>query len=224
MTTDPLRYAVDLALDDVNALTRFLMARLIHQRPAVKVDTEEFRTNAALRTVVPGFAGSLSHEFRDEVVAEAQASGVASLQRIQKISSTWNDLVAVASQWKDVEGFDNTRWCEVRFYDAEDEEEFRQWEEKEKASSTEMAAFVSEYRVPCPRDGGQSIGEFVVARDPDTPDRWAVFEGSSQGRHWDGTAWQHARFTGTSPYLFGRATALATAHQHAGRGVEGEAR
>ncbi|MFE1013744.1 hypothetical protein ACFW4M_20910 [Streptomyces sp. NPDC058794] len=61
----------------------------------------------------------------------------------------------------------------------------------------------------------------ATSADPN-PDRWAVFEGSSQGRHWDGTAWQHARFTGTSPYLFGRATARATAHQHAGRDVVAE--
>ncbi|SCD66497.1 hypothetical protein GA0115253_1013246 [Streptomyces sp. Termitarium-T10T-6] len=220
MTTKPLHYATDVTPDDVNALTRFVMDRLIHHpRPTLKVGTEEYRTNAALRTVVPGFAGSLSHEFRDEVVAEAQADDRKGLERIQKISGTWNDLVAVASQWRDVEGFDTARWCKVRFYHAQDEEDFRRWEEKEKASAAETAAFVSEYRIPGPRDGGQPAGEFIVVRDPDNADRWAVFEGSSQGRHWDGTAWQHARFTGASPYLFGRATALATAHQHAGRDV-----
>ncbi|MFE9417076.1 hypothetical protein ACFYMX_15715 [Streptomyces griseofuscus] len=37
-----------------------------------------------------------------------------------------------------------------------------------------------------------------------------------------GTSWRHARFTGTSPYLFGRATALALAHQHAGRDAADE--
>ncbi|MGW5343390.1 hypothetical protein [Streptomyces sp. HUAS TT3] len=217
--TEPLRYAVDVTPDDVAAITDFLRDRLIHHRPSWGIDTEEYRTNAALRTAVPSFTGSLSYAFRDKVVAEAQADDLKSLQRIQRISSAWNDLVAVASEWKDSEGFDSTRWCKVRFYDAEDEESFRQWEEKEKASAAETAAFVSEYRIPGPRNGGQTAGEFVVARDPDDPDRWAVFEGSPQGRHWDGTAWQHARFTGTGPYMFGRATALATAHQHVGRDV-----
>lgn len=221
--TEPLRYAVDVTPDDVNALSDFLADWLIRRRPSWGVDTEEYRTNAALRTAVASFVGSLGYQFGDEVVAEAQGDGLKSLERIQKISGAWNDLVAVASEWKSSEGFDTTRWCKVRFYDAEDEERFRQWEEKEKASAAETAAFVSEYRIPGPRNGGQTVGEFVVARDPDGPDRWAVFEGSSQGRHWDGTAWQHARFTGASPYLFGRATALATAHQHSGRDVADEA-
>lgn len=220
MATTPLRYAVDITQDDVNALTNFLMDRLIGQ--PLKVGTEEYRTNSALRALVPGFAGSLSYAFRDDVVQEAQEDSIKGLRHIQGIQSTWNQLAEVARRWDDADGFDTTRWCQARFYDAEDEESFRQWEEKEKATATEAAAFVSEYRVPGPRRSGQAVGEYVVARDPERDDRWAVFEGAVQARHWDGSAWQHARFTGTSPYLFSRATALATAHQKADRGVAEE--
>ncbi|MFJ4343329.1 hypothetical protein [Streptomyces sp. NPDC088915] len=220
MATEPVRYAVDITQDDVDAITDFLLDLLNSQ--SLRVGTEEYRTNAALRTIVPGFAGSLRHEFGADVVAAAQEDPLKGLRRIQNISTTWNDLVAVASHWGDNEAFDTTRWRRVRFYDAENEEQFRQWEAEEKASAAETAAFVSEYRVPGPRRGGQAVGEFVVARDPDNPEQWAVFEGSAQSRHWDGSAWQHARFTGTSPYMFGRATALAVAHQHAGRDDEME--
>ncbi|MEV7083321.1 hypothetical protein AB0N88_33010 [Streptomyces sp. NPDC093516] len=117
------------------------------------------------------------------------------------------------------DGFDAARWRTVRYYDAEDEERLGQYEEKEKASAAETVAFVSEYRIPGPRHGDRSVGEFVVTRDPESPDRWAVFYGTTQARHWDGSSWRHARFTGTSPYLFGRATALAMARQHAERGT-----
>ncbi|MGP3990839.1 hypothetical protein [Streptomyces sp. 3N207] len=219
--TEPLRYAVDITQDDVDALTDFLMARLNGQHH-LRVGTEEYRTNAALRALVPGFAGSLSHEFGDKVVREAEESSLKRLQRIQKIRSTWNQLAEAASKWEDTDGFDTARWQSVRYYDAEDEEKIRRFVEKEKTSASEAAAFVSEYRVPGPRRDGRTEGEFVVARDPDDPDRWAVFEGSAQARHWDGDTWQHARFTGTSPYLFGRATALALAHQHAGEEQPGE--
>ncbi|MEV5598951.1 hypothetical protein [Streptomyces sp. NPDC052496] len=211
--TEPLRYAADITQDDVDALTDFLIDVL--NRTSLKVGTEEYRTNAALRHLVPGFAGSLSFQFRDEIVAEAQEDDRKKLRRIQQIHDTWNRLADVAFHWKDVDGFDTERWHTVRFYDAEDEENFRRWEEKETASAAESAAFVSEYRIPGQRRGG----EYVVARDPENADRWAVFEGTAQARHWDGSSWQHARFTGASPYLFGRATALATAHQHADSGV-----
>ncbi|MFE5586931.1 hypothetical protein [Kitasatospora sp. NPDC056531] len=56
-STDPLRYAIDVTLADVDAVTAFVMSRLIHHR--LNVDTEEYRTNAALRRVVPAFAGTL---------------------------------------------------------------------------------------------------------------------------------------------------------------------
>ncbi|MFI9630927.1 hypothetical protein [Streptomyces sp. NPDC052042] len=217
MATEPLRYAADITLDDVDAVTNFLMDVLNGQH--LKVGTQEYRTNAALRSLVPGFAGSLSYEFRDAVVAEARENERKKLTRIQDIKTTWNRLTNVASKWEDVAGFDTERWRTVRFYDAEDEEKFRLWEEKEKASATESASFISEYRIPGQRRGG----EYVVARDPENTDRWAVFEGAAQARHWDGSAWQHARFTGASPYLFGRATALATARQHATGGTLEEA-
>lgn len=216
--TEPLRYAVDVTPDDVVAITDFLMDRLI-RRPSLGVDTEEYRTNAALRNLVPAFAGTLGHYFSDKVVQEAETNPDMRLRRIQGIRSTWNLLAETTSQWRATDGFDAARWCTVRYYDAEDEEMLRRYEEKEKASAAETAAFISEYRIPGPRHEGQSVGEFVVARDPDNPDRWAVFEGTAQARHWDGSSWRHARFTGTSPYLFGRATALAMAHQHADRGV-----
>ncbi|WP_411147003.1 hypothetical protein [Streptomyces sp. x-80] len=79
----------------------------------------------------------------------------------------------------------------------------------------EPVEFVSEYRVPGPRRGDTG-GEFVAARAPEDLNQRAVFEGSVHGRHWDGSTWQHARFTGTDPYLFSRANALVTARQHAG--------
>lgn len=216
--TDPLRYAVDVTPDDMVAITDFLMDRLI-RRPSWDVDTEEYRTNAALRNLVPTFAGTLGHYFSDEVVQEAEANPDKRLRRIQEIRSTWNLLAETAYQWRTADEFDAERWHTVSYYDAEDEERLRQYEEKEKASAAETAAFVSEYRVPGPRHEGRSLGEFVVARNPDDPDRWAVFEGTAQARHWDGSSWRHARFTGTSPYLFGRVTALAMARQHADRGV-----
>ncbi|MFC6365111.1 hypothetical protein [Nonomuraea thailandensis] len=221
MTTTLLRYAVDITPDDVEALTGWLVDRLIH-RPSVDVDTEEYRTNAALRYLVPAFAGTLSHCFGDEVVERAQTDPEARLRRIQQIQKTWNLLAQAAYPWRDSDGFDTERWHTVRFYDAEDEERLRQHEEKEKAAAAETTAFVSEYRIPGPRREGRNVGEFVVARDPDDPDRWAVFEGTAQARHWDGTSWRHARFTGTSPYLFGRATALALAQQHAERDAADE--
>lgn len=216
--TEPLCYTVDITQDDVDAITDFLMDVL--NGASLQVGTEEYRTNAALRALVPGFAGSLSHEFGDEVVQKAQENSLKELDRIQEIHSTWNQLAEVASQWKDADGFDTKRWRTVRFYDAEHEEKFRRWEEKESTTAAETTAFVSEYRIPGPRHDGHPVGEFVVARDPDNPDRWAVFEGSAQSRHWDGNTWQHARFTGTNPYMFGRATALAMAHQHAVRDNE----
>ncbi|MFY0516137.1 hypothetical protein ACOMD4_37990 [Streptomyces anulatus] len=216
MATEPLRYAADITPDDVDAVTDFLMGVL--NGPFFKVDTHEYRLTAALRGLVPAFAGSLGYEFRDEVVAKAQEDERKKLSRIQNISTTWNDLAKVASNWKDADGFDTERWQTVRFYDAKDEEEFRLWEEKEKGTAAESAPFVSEYRVPGQRRGG----EYVVARDPENANLWAVFEGTAQARHWDGTAWQHARFTGTGPYLFARATALALAHQHAERDVADE--
>ncbi|MDX3343782.1 hypothetical protein V5N34_36910 [Streptomyces baarnensis] len=209
MATEPLRYAADITPDDVDAVTDFLMGVL--NGPSLKVGTHEYRTTAALRGLVPGFAGSLGYEFGDEVVAKAQEDERKKLSRIQNIRSTWNKLVEVASEWKGDDGFDTERWQTVRFYDAEDEKKFRRWEEKEKGTAAESAPFVSEYRVPGPRGGG----EYVVARDPENANLWAVFEGTAQARHWDGTAWQHARFTGTGPYLFTRAAALALAHQHA---------
>ncbi|NSC25698.1 hypothetical protein FM076_32950 [Streptomyces albus subsp. chlorinus] len=220
-TAEPLRYAVDITLDDVDALTAFLMKRLNGQHH-LRVGTEEYRTNSALCSVVPGFAGSLSYQFGDAAVQKAQEDSLKGLTRFQEIRSTWNDLVGVASKWEDVDGFDTARWRRVRFHDAEDEEEFRQWEAKEKASADQASAFVSEYRIPGPRLNGRITGEFVVARDHENPDWWAVFEGSAQARHWDGGTWQHARFTGTSPYLFSREAALALAHQHAAQQTAGE--
>ncbi|MBB1261744.1 hypothetical protein [Streptomyces alkaliterrae] len=220
--TEPLRYVVDITQDDVDALTGFLMDVL--NGPSLQVGTEEYRTNAALRTLVPGFAGSLSYEFGDKIVAEAQQDDRKRLRRLLNIRGTWNLLAVVAACWADVDGFVTERWHAVRFHDAEDEEGFRRWEEKEQASTAESVAFVSEYRIPGPRRGAQAVGEYVVARDPENDDRWAVFEGAAQARHWDGSAWQHARFTGTSPYLFSRTTALAMARQHAAGGREAPAR
>ncbi|OKH93583.1 hypothetical protein [Streptomyces uncialis] len=220
MATEPLRYAVDVTQDDVDALTDFLMGVL--NGPPLQPGTEEYRTDAALRTLVPGFTGALTYQFRDEVVATAQQDAHKQLDRIQDIRSAWNRLAEVASRWKDVDGFATERWHTVRFYDADDEEGFRRWEEKGKASTSQAADFVFEYRIPGPRQSGQPIGEYVVARDPGHADRWADFEATAQARHRDGSSRQHARFTGTSPYLYSRATALAAAHQHADSGAAEE--
>ncbi|WP_018569501.1 hypothetical protein [Streptomyces sp. PsTaAH-124] len=154
-TTEPLRYAVDITQDDVDALTSWLTDRLIH-RPSMDVDTEEYRTNAALRYLVPGFAGTLSHWFGDEVVERAQTDSEARLRRIQGIQKTWNLLAEAVYPWRDSDGFDTERWHTVRFYDAEDEERLRQHEEKEKAAAAEATAFVSEYRIPGPAARGRT--------------------------------------------------------------------
>lgn len=161
------------------------------------------------RGLVPGFAGSLGYEFGD-VVAEALEDELEKMSRIQNIRTTWNKLIEVASEWKGDDEFATERWQTVRICEAEDEEKFQLWKENEMGTATESASFVSEYRVPGQRRGG----EYVVTRDPENANLWAVFEGTAQARHWDGTAWQHARLTGTGPYLFARTTALTLAHQH----------
>lgn len=208
MATEPLCYAADTPLDDVDAVTDFLMGIL--NSPSPKVGIHECRTTAALRGLVPGFAGSLGYEFGD-VVAKALEDELKKMSRIQNIRTTWNKLIKVASEWKGDDEFATERWQTVRIYDAEDEEKFQLWKENEMGTATESASssFVSEYCVP----GQLRGGEYVVTRDPENANLWAVFERTAKARHWDGTAGQHARLTGTGPYLFARATALALAHQ-----------
>ncbi|MEV7083320.1 hypothetical protein AB0N88_33005 [Streptomyces sp. NPDC093516] len=93
----PLRYAVDVTPDDVVAITGFIKDRLIH-RKSWGIDTEEYRTNAALRNLVPAFTGTLGHYFSDKVVQEAEADPVKRLQRVQEMCSTWNLLAETAYQ------------------------------------------------------------------------------------------------------------------------------
>ncbi|WP_461296390.1 hypothetical protein [Streptomyces harbinensis] len=214
-TAEPLRYAVDITQHDVDALTDFISNRLISHSDPDPVGSEGYRTNAALRGVHPRFTGTLTHWLSEEVTQKAQEDSQLALRRIQDIHSAWGALIDIGSYWADIEGFDTVRWRRVRFHDADAEEKFRRWEEKETASAAETAALVSEYRIPGPREDGKTVGQFVVARDPEHTDRWGLFEGTAQGRHWDGNAWLHARFTGTSPYQFRRTEALALARQHA---------
>ncbi|MFE5588461.1 hypothetical protein [Kitasatospora sp. NPDC056531] len=158
---------------------------------------------------------TLTYLLSDKAVDGGRQDQRKELQRIQDVQATWNHLVGVAQQWQKTDDFEAQRWRRVRFYDAAAEENFRVWNEKVKQDERDSADFVSEYRIPGARDGAHTGGEFVVARDPDQAELWAVFEGSALARHWDGESWQHARFTGSAPYLFERETALAIAHQHA---------
>ncbi|MGW9256377.1 hypothetical protein ACWGS5_30430 [Streptomyces albidoflavus] len=97
--------------------------------------TQAFRTNGALRALVPQLEGSLSYQFHEEVMAEAQRDRMKALERIQDLRRTWNQLIDVASFWKDVAGYDAERWRTVRFDDAEQEREYRQWQEKKTAAA-----------------------------------------------------------------------------------------
>ncbi|WP_405438483.1 hypothetical protein OG373_13775 [Streptomyces avidinii] len=217
---EPLRYAADVTLDDLDAVNAFLRDRLINKRPSWAVGTEEFRNNSALRGAWASLSGMLGHALGESALAHASQDKQWELDRRHTLRSTWNELVDIAQEWDDTDGFDAARWVRVRFHDTADEEKFRVWEAKEKASAEESAEFISEYRIPGPRSSNEVTGEFVVARDPDHPSQWAVFEGNVQGRHWDGSGWQHARFTGASPYRFSRESALATARQQAAEGTQ----
>ncbi|MBT2877629.1 hypothetical protein HET65_24325 [Streptomyces sp. McG5] len=135
IATAALRHAADVTHEDIGAVADFLRAALNHPDNVARPGTQAFRTNGAPRALVPQLEGSLSYQFHDELMAEAQRDRIKALERIQGIRRTWNQLIGIASFWKDVAGYDAERWRTVRFDDAEHEREYRQWQEKQTAAA-----------------------------------------------------------------------------------------
>lgn len=113
------------------------------------------------------FTAPLNHALSADGIAHGAKNPMWELQRVQKIKSSWNDLLDIAREWKDAEGFDAERWTRVRFYDAEHEAQVLAFKAREEAAASGSADLVSEYRV----HGQRHDGEYIVARDPERPSR-----------------------------------------------------
>ncbi|ALM43655.1 hypothetical protein SFR_7040 (plasmid) [Streptomyces sp. FR-008] len=101
IATAALRHAADVTHEDIGAVADFLRAALNHPDNVARPGTQAFRTNGAPRALVPQLEGSLSYQFHDELMAEAQRDRIKALERIQGIRRTWNQLIGIASFWKE---------------------------------------------------------------------------------------------------------------------------
>ncbi|MGW9439618.1 hypothetical protein [Streptomyces sp. NPDC055607] len=196
-----MRWTVDVTLNDVNSLVSFLRA----QMPESGIDSSEqaYRTHYALRTAINALSHHIQYQLSKKGIAHAKEKLDWDLERAHLIQRNWGDLVDVAREWDETEGFDHERWVYREVLDAEKGEEAPAAEEE----TVEPA--VSEYRIP--RACGGASEDIIVARSSEHPDSWGVFEGSTQGWHWDGTSWQHPSLTGSSPYRYTEQDALAAA-------------
>ncbi|GGY71450.1 hypothetical protein GCM10010363_60990 [Streptomyces omiyaensis] len=196
-----MRWTVDVTLNDVDSLVSFLRA----QMPESDIGSSEqaYRTHYALRTAINVVSHNVQYRLGEEAIAHAKERPDWDLERAHTIQRSWGDLVNIAREWKGVEGFDHERWVYREVVDTEEEAPASPDETAEPA--------VFEYRIPRARDGAAE--DIVVARSAEHPESWGVFEGSTQGWHWDGSSWQHPSLTGSSPYRYTEQDALAAARR-----------
>lgn len=197
-----LHWTVDVTLNDVDAIVGFMEAQM--PRSGIASLPQAHRTHHALRMAIDALHDHIKWQLGDKGIAHALKYAGWDLDRAQAISQHWSDLIAIASVWDDVEGYDHDRWVRRKARDTRKAEE----------TPTEDAAAsfaVSEYRIPRARDGAAE--DIVVARSTEHPNSWGVFEGSTQGWHWDGSSWQHPSLSDSSPYLYTEQDALDAARR-----------
>ncbi|BBC34926.1 hypothetical protein SGFS_062200 [Streptomyces graminofaciens] len=128
------RLAAELTTDDVWAIADFLLPLLEATERSHAPGTEEHRTASALAESVAALTLTLEHAIRGgghgrvRVLADAPPPRKPSEEelrlraehRLTQIRESWNHLCAIAGFWKNVPGYDPTRWQEVRFRDTEE--------------------------------------------------------------------------------------------------------
>ncbi|MGA4979295.1 hypothetical protein [Streptomyces cinereoruber] len=165
---------------------------------------QSYRTHYALHAAIGSLRGEIEHKVSAKGIDHALRKSDWDLARAHAIERDWNRLISIARMWEEDKDFDHERWV---YREARDTEK----EGAPAAGEKAPEPAVSEYRIPRARDGAAE--DIVVARSGEQLDSWGVFEGSTQGWHWDGTSWQHPSLTGSSPYRYTEQDALDAARR-----------
>jgi hypothetical protein len=113
-------YAEDVDLSDVQAIERFLSARIARLASAER-GSDERQAARSIKAALLFLVGSLQHV----VPLIGEASGELETQTVirREVRTCWNALCALVAPWQWHEDFDQERWRLARYWDAGHEAE-----------------------------------------------------------------------------------------------------